>query len=169
MHLSGELTAEYMMNLRGRPCSTASEKFLRMALSRIPGKLTTAQINSRILFDFVGLLFLSAVSFALLASTCWCSSGERTAPGLHLIFSNESSLMWNLTSRELGLLFSLVTEDAVCDLKGCDSPQGVQDVMGSPARESQVMDPLCKEWNKKPSITILVITEENPQTEVNKV
>lgn len=35
-----ELTAEYIMNLRVLPCSTALEKFLRMAFSRTPGKLT---------------------------------------------------------------------------------------------------------------------------------
>lgn len=30
------LTAEYIMNLRELPCSTALEKFLRMAFSRTP-------------------------------------------------------------------------------------------------------------------------------------
>lgn len=37
------LTAEYIMNLRELPCSTALEKFLRMAFSRTPGKLTQCQ------------------------------------------------------------------------------------------------------------------------------
>lgn len=38
-----ELTAEYMMNLRELPCSTALEKFLRMPFSRTPGKLPQRQ------------------------------------------------------------------------------------------------------------------------------
>lgn len=52
--------------------------------------------------------------------------------------------MWTLTSREPGLLSPLVTEDAVRDLEWCDSLQGVQNVLGGPAWESQVMDPLRK-------------------------
>lgn len=48
------------------------------------------------------------------------------------------------TSREPGFLFSLVAEDAVHDLEGCYPLQGVQDVLGGPAWESQVMDPLRK-------------------------
>ena len=39
------LTAEYIMNLRGLPCSAALEKFLRMAFSRTPGKLTHRCVN----------------------------------------------------------------------------------------------------------------------------
>lgn len=52
--------------------------------------------------------------------------------------------MWIPTSREPGLLFSLVTEDAVHDLKGSYSLQGVQDLLGGPAWQSQVMNPLQK-------------------------
>lgn len=52
--------------------------------------------------------------------------------------------MWILTSWEPGLLFALVTEDAVHDLERCHSLQGVQNVLGDPAWESQVMDPLHK-------------------------
>lgn len=37
MYANQELTAEYIMNLRVLPSSTALEKFLRMAFSRTPG------------------------------------------------------------------------------------------------------------------------------------
>ena len=52
--------------------------------------------------------------------------------------------MWILTSRQPGLLFPLVTVDAVHDLKRCDSLQGVHYILGGPAWESQVVDPLHK-------------------------
>jgi len=45
-------------------------------------------------------------------------------------------LMGILTSWEPGLFFPLVTEDAVRDLKGCYSFQGVQDILAGPAWES---------------------------------
>lgn len=53
--------------------------------------------------------------------------------------------MWILTSREPGFFLPFVTEDAVHDLKRRHSLQGVQNVLGGPAWQSQVMDPLPKE------------------------
>lgn len=45
MHIIAELTAEYIMNLRGLPCSTTLEKFFRMAFSRTPGKTSVSAVQ----------------------------------------------------------------------------------------------------------------------------
>lgn len=78
--------------------------------------------------------------------------------------------MWIPTSWEPGLLFSFVTEDAVHDLKGCYSLQGVQDVLGGPAWESQVMDPLEQDKKQKNlHYTQLIITLHNTWMATNEL
>lgn len=54
----------------------------------------------------------------------------------------------SLTSRELGFLLAPVAGDAVRDLEGSHSPQGVLDVLGGPVRQSQVVNPLRREKNE---------------------
>lgn len=52
----------------------------------------------------------------------------------------------SLTSCQLGFLLAPVAGDAIRDLEGSHSPQGVLDVLGGPVRQSQVVNPL--QWEK---------------------
>lgn len=54
----------------------------------------------------------------------------------------------SLTSCQLGFLLAPVAGDAIRDLKGSHSPQGVLDVLGGPVRQSQVVNPLHREKNE---------------------
>lgn len=86
--------------------------------------------------------------FTLRKIALTCSHNRKHSKGFCLSFFlrytawNEWSSLVILTSWEPGLLFPLVTEDAVCDLKWCHSLQGCQNILGGPVWKSQVMDPL---------------------------
>lgn len=155
------------MNLSLLPFSTASEKFLRMAFSRIPGKLTVnnaiqypTDTNTTlwplwasspgfliIFFPLVRYNITLEISFQHLSSHIW--DPFFSFYFLSHFFStngavNELLLLCISTSQEPGFLLPLVTVNAVCDLEGCYSSQGIQDFWSGPARKSQIMNSLQK-------------------------
>lgn len=70
--------------------------------------------------------------------------------------------MWIPTSQEAGFLLPLVAVNAVCDLEGCYSSQGIQDFLCGPARESQIMNSLQK---KVKNVTALLKFPLNSKNE----